>query len=323
MKRTLIMLIVVFLAISLPGWAGKEAAARDKEFIRIAGGSTGATFHIMASGICMLLNGNVKWLDATPEPGGSVMNARRIGTQKLKMGLLTTDTAYHAIHGGPEFKDERYPDLRAVFSGHVSYWHMITLERTGIKTIQDLKGRKVALGYPGGSVEIVTREILAEYGLLPDRDFKKAFLTHSEVVGALKDETIEAGAILTGAPSGNVLDLAATHKVRILPVSPEMQDKIIQKFPYYIRGVYKPGIYPGITESVPALTIGTYLTTHKSADDELIYLTARLIGENTQKLAEMHPSGLEWSLETVKKGFVIPVHPGALKYFKEKGLPVN
>lgn len=319
----LIMLIVVFLAISLPGWAGKEAAARDKEFIRIAGGSTGATFHIMASGICMLLNGNVKWLDATPEPGGSVMNARRIGTQKWKMGLLTTDTAYHAIHGGPEFKDERYPDLRAVFSGHVSYWHMITLERTGIKTIQDLKGRKVAVGYPGGSVEIVTREILAEYGLLPDRDFKKAFLTHSEVVGALKDETIDAGAILTGAPSGNVLDLAATHKVRILPVSPEMQDKIIKKFPYYIRGVYKPGMYPGITESVPALTIGTYLTTHKSADDELIYLTAKLIGENTKRLAEMHPSGLEWSLETVKKGFAIPVHPGALKYFKEKGIPVN
>lgn len=320
MKKMLIVVVAVILAISLPGWAGKEAAARDKEFIRIAGGSTGATFHIMASGICMLLNANVKWIDATPEPGGSVMNARRIGTQKLMMGLLTTDTAYHAIHGGPEFKNERYPDLRAVFSGHVSYWHMVALEKSGIKTIQDLKGRKVALGYPGGSVEIVTREILAEYGLLPDRDFKKAFLTHSEVVGALKDETIDAGAILTGAPSGNVLDLAATHKVRILPVSPEMQDKIINKFPYYIRGVYKPGMYPGITESVPALTIGTYLTTHKSADDELIYLTAKLIGENTKKLAEMHPSGLEWSLETVKKGFAIPVHPGALKYFKEKGI---
>jgi len=323
MKRMLFAVIAVLLAISLPGWAGMEAAARDKEFIRIAGGSTGATFHIMASGICMLLNANVPWIDATPEPGGSVMNARRIGTQKLKMGMLTTDTAYHAINGGPEFKNERYPDLRAVFSGHVSYWHMVTLERTGIKTIQDLKGRKVALGYPGGSVEIVTREILAEYGLLPDRDFKKVFLTHSEVVDALKDETIEAGAILTGAPSGNVLDLAATHKVRILPVSPDMQDKIIKKFPYYLRGVYKPGMYPGITENVPALTIGSYLTTNKSADDELVYLTAKLIGENTKKLAEMHPSGLEWSLETVKKGFVIPVHPGAMKYFKEKGIPVN
>jgi len=234
--------------------------------------------------------------------------------------MLTTDTAYHAIYGGPEFKNEKYPDLRAVFSGHVSYWHMFTLERTGIKTIQDLKGRKVALGYPGGSVEIVSREILAEYGLIPDRDFKKVFLTHSEVVDALKDETIEAGAILTGAPSGNVLDLAATHKVRILAVTPDMQDKIIKKFPYYLRGVYKAGMYPGITENVPALTVGSYLTTNKSANEELIYLTAKLIGENTKKLADMHPSGLEWSLETVKKGFAIPVHPGALKYFKEKGI---
>ncbi len=248
------------------------------------------------------------------------MNTRRIGTQKLKLGLVTTDTAYHAIYGGPEFKNERYPDIRAVFSGHVSYWHMVTLEKSAIKTIEDLKGRKVAIGYPGGSVEIVTREILQEYGLLPDRDFKKVYLTHAEAVGALKDDTIDAGAILTGAPTGSVMDLAATHKIRLLPVSPEMQDQIIKKIPYYFKGVYKPGMYPGLTESIPALTIGSYLLTHKNVDDELTYIVAKLISENTQKLAEIHPSGLEWSLETVKKGFVIPVHPGALKYFKEQGV---
>ena len=248
------------------------------------------------------------------------MNTRRVGTNKLNFGLVTTDTAFHAIHGGPEFKDERYPDIRAVFSGHVSYWHMVTLEKTGIKTIKDLKGKRVAIGYPGGSVEVVTREILLEYDLIPDRDFKKFFATHSEVVTGLKDENLDAGAILTGAPSGALLDLGTTHKMRILPVSPDMQNKIVKKFPYYFVDAYKPGIYPGITERVPALSIGTYLITHKSTNDELAYILAKLIGENTKKLAEIHPSGLEWNLETVKRGFAISIHPGALKYFNEKGI---
>ena len=99
-----------------------------------------------------------------------------------------------------------------------------------------------------------------------------------------------------------------------------MQDKIIKKFPYYVKDVFKLGLYPGITEPVPALSIGSYLLTHKNANDELVYLLAKLIGENTKMLAEIHPSGLEWSLDTVKKGFAIPVHPGALKYFNEKGI---
>lgn len=143
------------------------------------------------------------------------------------------------------------------------------------------------------------------------------------MITALKDDTLDAGAILTGAPSGALLDLATTHKVRILPVSPDMQEKIIKKFPYYFRDVFKPGIYPGLKEAVPALSIGSYLLTNKNVSDELTYLLAKLTGENTKKLAEIHPSGLEWSLETVKKGFAIPVHPGALKYFTEKGITVS
>ncbi len=142
MKRGLAVRgVVMLLAVLAIGWSGNNALARDKEFIKIGGGASGGTFFMIASGMSKLVNENVPWLDATPEVGGSVLNTRRIGTQKLKFGMVTTDTAYHAINGGPEFKDERYPDIRAVFSGHVSYWHMFTLEKSGIKTINDLKGK--------------------------------------------------------------------------------------------------------------------------------------------------------------------------------------
>lgn len=142
--------VVTLLAVLAIAWPGNSALARDKEFIKIGGGASGGTFFMIASGMSKLVNENVPWLDATPEVGGSVLNTRRIGTQKLKFGMVTTDTAFHAINGGPEFKDERYPDIRAVFSGHVSYWHMFTLEKSGIKTINDLKGKRVSVGYPGG-----------------------------------------------------------------------------------------------------------------------------------------------------------------------------
>ena len=310
----------VLVAILAIGWSAYGALARDKEYIKIAGGASGGTFFIIVSGFCKLVNENIKWLDATPEVGGSVSNTRRIGTDKLKFGTVTTDTAYHGINGGPEFKNERFPDIRAVFSGHVSYWHMFALEKSGIKTIEDLKGKRVSIGYPGGSVEAVTREVLKEYDLIPDKDFKNYYLTHEEVITALKDDTLDAGAILTGAPSGSLLDLATTHKVRILPVSPAMQEKIVKKFPYYFKDVFKPGIYPGITEPVPALSIGSYLLTHKNTTDEMAYEMAKLIGDNTKTWSEIHPSGMEWSLDTCRKGFTIPVHPGALKYFQEKGI---
>ena len=166
MRRGLVIgTLCLLFAVFASGWAGNAALAADKEYIKIGGGASGATFFMIASGISKLVNENVKWLDATPEVGGSVLNVRRIGTQKLAVGTVTTDTAYHGIYGGPEFKNESYPDIRAIFSGHVSYWHMVTLEKSGIKTIQDLKGKRVAIGYPGGSVEVVTREILKEYDL--------------------------------------------------------------------------------------------------------------------------------------------------------------
>jgi uncharacterized protein len=319
-QNRLYTIVVILLLIVASGWIGESAKARDKEFIKIGGGATGGTLLIIASGMCNLINENIKWLDASAETGGSVQNARRVGTKRIKLGLVMCDTAVHAIKGGPEFKDERYPDIRALFSGHMSYWHMITLEKSGIKTINDLKGKKVAIGYPGSAVEAITREILKEYDLIPDRDFKKFLLTHTELVEALKDDTIDAGAIFTGIPTGVLLDLGTTHKMRLLPVSPDMQDKIVKKFPYYFKDNFKPGIYPGVKENIPALTIGSHLITYKDVDDEFAYAITKLLAENTKTLGEVHPIGYDWSLETVKKGFVIPVHPGALKYFNEKGI---
>ena len=319
-RRSVVVWACLMLAVIAVVWSAAGVLARDKEFVKIAGGASGGTFFLVSSGFCKLINENIPWIDSTPDVGGSVLNTRKIGTDKLKFGTITTDTAFHAINGGPEFKDDKYPDIRAVFSGHVSYWHMFVLAKSGIKTIEDLRGKRVSIGYPGGSVEAVTREVLKEYDLIPDRDFKNYYLTHEEAVSALKDGTLDAGAILTGAPSGSLLDLSATNDMVILPVSPEMQEKIVKKYPYYFKDAFKPGIYPGIKEFVPALSIGSYLITHKNTDEEMVYEITKVIGDHTKELGDIHPSGLEWSLDTVKKGFVIPVHPGALKYFKEKGI---
>jgi len=322
MKIRNVCLIALILSLSVViGWTPNDAVAADKQFITIAGGASGGTWYTMVVGISKIVNENLKDLNATPETGGSVQNTRRVGSDKLQFGFSTADTAFHAIKGGPEFKEgELFPDIRALYSGHVSHWHMVTLESSGIKTIEDLRGKRVAIGYVGGSVETVTREILKEYGLIPDKDFKKHYGRHTDVVTGLKDGTSDAGAILTGAPSGALIDLATTHKMRLLPIEPKMQDVLVKKYPYYIKDFYEPGVYPKMTERVPTLTVGTYLITYKSTDPELVYAIAKVISEHTAELAELHPAGKEWSLETVKKGIAIPIHPGAMKYFKEKGI---
>ena len=322
MKTRLIHLTVFILSLGLVfGLAQNHAAAADKTFINISGGSSGGTWYAMAVGICKVVGEKLTDINCTPETGGSVKNTRRVGVKKLDYGFSTADTSFHALNGGPEFKEgERFNDIRAIFSGHVSHWHMVTLEGTGIKTIEDLRGKRVAIGYVGGSVETVTREILKEHGSIPDKDFEKHYYRHTGVVTALKDGTIDAGAILTGAPSGALLDLATTHKMRLLPISPEMQDRILQKYPYYIKGFYNVGVYPKLTEKVPTLTVGTYLITDKDTDEKLAYSLAKVISESTDELAELHPAGKQWSLETVKKGIAIPIHPGAMKLFKEKGI---
>ena len=322
MKTRLIYLIIIVLSLGLTlGLTQNNAGAADKTFINMAGGSSGGTWYTMAVGVCKVVDEKLPDMNCTPQTGGSVKNTRQVGSKKLDFGFSTADTAFHALNGGPEFKaGERFPDIRAVFSGHVSHWHMVTLENSGIKTIEDLRGKRVAIGYVGGSVETVTREILKEYGLIPDKDFKKFYYRHTGVVTALKDGTIDAGAILTGAPSGALMDLATTHKMRLLPIGPEMQDRLIKKFPYYIKGYFEVGVYPKLTEKIPTLTVGTYLITDKDTDAKLVYSLAKVISESTAELAELHPAGKQWSLETVKKGIAIPIHPGAMKLFKEKGI---
>lgn len=322
MKARFVHLTIFILSLGLViGVAQNDAAAADKTFINMAGGSSGGTWYTMAVGICKVVAEKMPDINCTPETGGSVKNTRQVGAKKLDFGFSTADTSFHALNGGPEFKEgERFMDIRAIFSGHVSHWHMVTLEESGIKTIEDLKGKRVAIGYVGGSVETVTKEILKEHGLIPDRDFQKHYYRHTGVVTALKDGTIDAGAILTGAPSGALLDLATTHNMRLLPISPEMQDRIIEKYPYYIKGFYEVGVYPKLAERVPTLTVGTYLITDKDTDEKLAYSLAKVISEGTAELAELHPAGKQWSLETVKKGIAIPIHPGAMKLFKEKGI---
>lgn len=294
---------------------------RAGEFINIAGGSSGGTYIIVATGMAKIITKYVKDLSANAEvTGGGFANTRLIGTKRADFGLTTPDAAFFAVKGGGRFKPgEKYP-LRALMSGHQSIEHFVTLKKSGIKSLYDYVGKRISIGQPGSSTAAMGIAMLKVLGIETKQFARTDHLTQTEAISALKDGTVDATIQLAGVPGGAVLDLSSTHDVRLVPISMADMKKISKVHPYWSPSVIKAGTYPNIKEDVNAMASPTIVITHKDTDPDLVYKVTKAILEHTQELGEMHRAGKKYALPGSVKNIPIPLHPGAIRYYKEKGI---
>ena len=311
--------VAAFILFNCPeiSWAQKIVR------ISIATGGTGGVWYpyggIMANVISKYLPG----VEATAEvTAASVDNAKLIGADKVDLAFMFGDVGYEAYMGKGRFK-EKIP-MRCLASLYPSITHIVCLEGKGINTVSDLKGKRVSTGAPGSATEVVACRILEAFGIDPEKDVTRDRLSASESAGALKDRKIEAYFWTGGIPTSSVVDLAATPGMKIkLLGHAEAVDKMVAKYgPIYYKNVCPKNTYPHVDYDVVTVTAGNFLTCLEKTDEKLAYSITKVLFDHKSDLEAGHKVAQQLTLESAVLGSPYPFHPGAIKFYKEKGIKV-
>lgn len=305
---TLMVLVMVF-------FAGTVMA--KVQFISIATGGTGGTYYPLGGGMAEIFNDVLENVNATAEvSGASVENSRLVQYQEVELAFVQNDVAYYGSTGTELFKDEKLDDIRGIATLYPEVIQIVTTEDTGINSVEDFAGKRIAVGAPGSGTEANARQIINAYGMTYD-DMTVDYLSFSEAVDQLKDGHVDAAFLTGGTPTAAVMDLAATHDVKILNIKDEIIDKLIAEYPFYTELIIPAGTYSGLDEDVTTVSVKAMLITNKNMDEELVYNLTKALFENLDRLAQIHAKGAKISLETAQDGMSVELHPGAARYFEE------
>jgi TRAP transporter TAXI family solute receptor len=275
----------------------------------------------MGGGMANILSKYIPYLEATAEvTTASVDNCRLVSAGKADLAFIMADTGWDAYMGREKFK-EKIP-LRTVAVLYPNNMHIVTVEGTGIEKVSDLKGKRVSTGAPGSGTEIKGLRILEAYGLDPDKDMKRDKLGVAESAGALKDRKIDAFFWDGGLPTAAVTDLGATPGIKIKLIShadavPKMREKY---GPLYVKGIIPAKTYPGQEVDAPMAVVMNLLVCHEKMKGDVAYDIVKTIFNHKPELIASHKDARYLSLEPQVGGSPIPLHPGAIRYFTEKGV---
>ena len=317
MKRSLLVAAILVIALSLV-FAGPVAAKRV--FLTLGSGSPGGVYYPLGGGMAVIIQKTVDGLRCAAEStGASVENSRLVGAQETDMGMVMGSIAYKAVQGEDPFEDKL--DIVALFQMYPAPQHIVTTKQAGIKSIDDLKGKRLSIDVPGSGCHNMARIILSEAGFDLENDITLAGLSQSESVQALKDGVVDACMFNFAYPASAVMDLAATRDIVLIPVSEELADKVVKKYPYYLKTAIPKGSYSGVDYDV--LCIGdsnVFIANKKKMSDDMAYTIVKAIFENVNEgkyaLANIHPIAKQFTPENAVNS-PISIHPGAMKYFKE------
>ncbi len=317
MRKLFYISLVVVLAVSLIG-VGHSIA--KKKFLTLASGSPGGVYYPLGGGMAVVIQKTTDLRCAAESTGASVENCRLVGAGESDMGMAMGSIAYKAVQGEQPF-EKKYP-LVALFQMYPAPQHLVTVSGKGIRSVKDLKGKKISIDVPGSGCAVMAKAILEEYGFNLEKDLTIAHLSQSEGVQALKDGIIDAVFFNFAYPGSAVLDLAATRDIMLIPVESAMADKIVKKFPYYVKITIPAKTYPKVDNDVLCLGDSNVLIANIQMEEDVAYKIVKAIFENVDKgkwaLKDIHPIAAQLTPSNAVNS-PVALHPGAIKYFKEVG----
>ncbi len=302
------------------------AAGTGAQNISIATGGTGGVYYPMGGGMAAALSKYVPGLQATAEvTGGSVDNLKLIGTGKPYIGFSMADASLDAYKGEDKFKGHPVP-LRTLMVLYPNRMHVVTVDGRGVNTMADLKGKRVSTGSPGSATEVMAFRVLEAAGLDKDRDVKRERLGVAESVNAIKDGKIDAFFWVGGLPTAGVTDLANTPNTKLKLIDhSNLVAAMNKKYGnLYVEDVIPKTAYHGMDSDNKQATVMNILVTNQSMDDKTAYNIVKTLFDKRDDLIAVHKEAANFKLENQKtSASPIPFHPGALKYFAEKGVKMN
>ncbi|SIT17691.1 TAXI family TRAP transporter solute-binding subunit [Paracoccus saliphilus] len=301
------------------------AAAQEERFITIGTGGQTGVYYVVGQSICRLVNRNTAETGikcTAPSTGGSIANINAIQAGDMTMGVAQSDWQFHAYNGDvPEFEgDKKFEDLRAVFSVHPEPFNVVARADSGIETFEDLKGKRVNVGNPGsgqrGTMEVVLDAVGWTMG-----DFSLASeLKPAEQSAALGDNKVDAIIYTVGHPNGSIQEATSTVDARLIPVTGEAIDKLVDDNPYYAKATIPGGMYTGSDEDVETFGVKATFVTSADVPEDMVYEVVKSVFDNFDRFKGLHPAFANLEPEAmIAEGNSAPLHPGAEKYYKEQG----
>ena len=294
--------------------------------ISIATGGTGGVYYPMGGGMASVLSKYVPGMQATAEvTGGSVDNLKLLGSGKPYIGFAMTDASQDAYKGEDKFKGNKIP-LRTLMVLYPNRMHVVSVEGRGVNKMADLNGKRISTGSPGSATEVMAFRLIEAAGLDKDKDMKRERLGVAESVNAVKDGKIDAFFWVGGLPTAGVTDLANTPGTKIKMVD-HAEAVVAMNKKYgnlYIEDVIPKAMYRGMDTDNKQATVMNILLAHENMDDKTAYNIVKTIFDKRADLIAVHKEAENFKLENQRTNATpIPFHPGAVKYFAEKGIKLN
>jgi TRAP transporter TAXI family solute receptor len=314
----------VMAAAATFGLLAQVPAAAQQKFITIGTGGVTGVYYAVGGAVCRLVNKDRKTHGlrcSVESTGGSVFNVNTIKSGELDLGMAQSDVQYNATKGVGQFKDSgAYGDLRAVFSVHPEPFTVLARKEAGVTKFEDFKGKRFNVGNPGSGTRASMEELLGAMGWKLT-DFSLASELKADEHGpALCDNKIDGFFYAVGHPSANIQDPTTTCGAKLVPLTGAAIDKLVADKPYYAKATVPGGMYNNNPNATATYGVLATMVTSAKVSDEVIYAVTKAVFDNFDEFKKLHPAFANLDPKMmVKDGNSAPLHPGAAKYYKEKG----
>ncbi len=309
MKKLWVILFALFVLASL--------GAQEKVFVNIGTGGTAGTYYPLGGAMAELISKAYPYINATAvSTGASVANVNKLVEGEFQLVMVQNDVTFYAFNGTEMFKDNAKPNLRGMGTLYAETIQIVTVTSSKVKSLNDLRGKRIAVGAAGSGTEVNCRQILEALGL-SYKDVSPQYLNFAEAANGLRDGNVDVAVVTAGVPTAAIRDVASQKDVVILPVSNALAAKLIAKYPFYTKFIVPKDTYPKQARDVQTLAVKAMLLVDASADEQLVYDMTKAIFTGTARLALAHAQGANIKKESAQDGMPIPLHPGAARFFKE------
>jgi TRAP transporter TAXI family solute receptor len=315
MKRGLVVLLgCVFLS----GFVSMALAQQTTNLVLATGGTAG-TYYPFGGAMAKIWNSKIPGLNVTAQAtGASAENCRLVNKKEAELALVQSDTIDFAYNAKEAFK-EKLPNMRAIAVLYPEIIQLVARGDSPINTFGDLKGMKIGVGAPGSGTEANFRQLCDIYGMKKD-DVKAQYLSFAESAEQFKDKHIDAFIVVAGIPNSAIMDIANQRSIKLLSIPDDKAGQLVQKYPFLGPAKIPANTYKGVAAETKTVAVMAVLIVHLDIQGDMAYNITKTLFENQAQLAAAHAKGKEISLETAVKGVSIPFHPGAVRYYKEKGV---
>ncbi|WP_209427599.1 TAXI family TRAP transporter solute-binding subunit [Pararhodobacter sp. SW119] len=310
-------------ALSVLALAG-PVAAQDRVFVGIATGGTGGTYYPLGGMLAQLISNNAELegrrISATAETGNaSVANAGLLAREEIETAFIAADILDAAYNGANQFEDNAAENLRALGSLYPETVQLVARTGAGISSFADMAGKSVSSGSPGSGQWQLLGDLLEAHGMARE-DVTEDYSSFAQSADKIKDGNLDASLITAGIPTASITELANGHDIVVVPLSGDEIAALQEVQPYYANATLPAGTYRGVDEDVQTLAVRAIWATHAGLEDDIAYAMVKALYENTDILSQVHVMGGQISLDTALESISIPLHPGAERYYRERGI---